>query len=216
VRDDGCGMSDETRQRIYEPFFTTKPVGRGTGLGLAVVHGIVKTLAGAIEVTSAVDQGSTFEVYLPLVEHESRPMPLDAAELHGARDAQGKGQHVLYVDDDEVMAVMVQGLLQRLGYRATYMLEADAAIESIEREPGNFDLVVTDFNMPNVSGLDLVRALARVRPDLPVVISSGYVSDELRANASVLGVCAVMQKEQTLEELGAVVHSALEASLVVQ
>jgi DNA-binding NarL/FixJ family response regulator len=76
--------------------------------------------------------------------------------------------------------------------------------------------VVTDFNMPNVSGLDLVRALARVRPDLPVVISSGYVSDELRANASVLGVCAVMQKEQTLEELGAVVHSALEASLVVQ
>jgi DNA-binding NtrC family response regulator len=181
-----------------------------------VVHGIVKTLAGAIEVTSALGQGSTFEVYLPLVEHESRPMPLDAAELHGARDAHGKGQHVLYVDDDEVMAVMVQGLLQRLGYRATYMLEADAAIESIEREPGNFDLVVTDFNMPNVSGLDLVRALARVRPDLPVVISSGYVSDELRANASVLGVCAVMQKEQTLEELGAVVHSALEASLVVQ
>lgn len=208
VHDDGCGIDDETRQRIYEPFFTTKPVGRGTGLGLAVVHGIVKTLGGAIELTSAVGQGSTFDLFLPLVDHESRPMPLDSADLDLAR---GNGQHVLYVDDDEVMAVMVQGLLQRLGYRATYFLEARAAIESITRDPDGVDLVVTDFNMPNVSGLDVVRALADIRPDLPVLISSGYVSDELRASASDLGVRAVMQKEQTLEELGGLVHAALRA-----
>ena len=208
VRDDGCGMDDETRERIYEPFFTTKPVGKGTGLGLAVVHGIVKTLGGAIEVTSAPGQGSTFDLYLPLVDHETRPMPLDCADVDLAH---GDGQHVLYVDDDEVMAVMVQGLLQRLGYRATYFLDAHAAIQAVERDPEGVDLVVTDFNMPNVSGLDVVRALADIRPDLPVVISSGYVSDELRSSALDLGVRAVMQKEHTLEELGWIVNAALGA-----
>ena len=209
VRDDGCGMDDETRRRIYEPFFTTKPVGRGTGLGLAVVHGIVKTLGGVVDVTSAVGQGSTFDLYLPLVDHESRPMPLGSADVDAAR---GSGQHVLYVDDDEVMAVMVQGLLQRLGYRATYFLGAREAIETVARDPGGVDLVVTDFNMPNISGLDVVRALGEIRPELPVLVSSGYVSDELRASASVLGVHAVMQKEHTLEELGGLVHAALSAS----
>ena len=206
VRDNGCGMDDETRQRIFEPFFTTKPVGQGTGLGLAVVHGIVEAHGGAIAVTSGVGQGSCFDLYLPLVEHESRPVPLEA--IHAAPQ-RGRGQHVLYVDDDEVMTLMVQGLLQRLGYRATCTLDAQQAIAFVAGDPAGVDLVVTDFNMPNCSGLDVVRALAGIRPDLPVAISSGYVSDELRASASDLGVCAVMQKEHTLEKLGALVYAAL-------
>jgi CheY-like chemotaxis protein len=117
---------------------------------------------------------------------------------------------VLYVDDDEVMALMVHGLLERLGYRATCTLDAREAIAIVEREPESFDLVVTDFNMPNFSGLDVVRALARACPKLPVAISSGYVSDELRTSASELGVHGVMQKEHTLEELGALVRAALD------
>lgn len=209
VRDDGIGMDEETRQRIFEPFFTTKPVGQGTGLGLAVVHGIVETHGGAIEVTSEFGRGSCFDLYLPLAEQESGPMPLDAIELGPAR---GRGEHVLYVDDDEVMALMVQGLLQRLGYRVTLSPGAREAIDAVARSPQDFDLVVTDFNMPKYSGLDVVRALAEIRPGLPVVISSGYVSDELRANAAALGVRAVMQKEHTLEELGALVHAVLDAS----
>jgi PAS domain S-box-containing protein len=206
VADDGVGMSDETRQRIFEPFFTTKPVGQGTGLGLAVVHGIVETHGGTIEVTSTVGRGSRFDLYLPLVDQDSAPAPLDAIALGPAR---GSGQHVLYVDDDEVMALMVQGLLQRLGYRVTVSPGAREAIETITDAPEAFDLVVTDFNMPKHSGLDVVRALAGIRPSLPVVISSGYVSEELRANASALGVRAVMQKEHTLEELGPLVHELL-------
>ncbi|MDP9043934.1 MAG: transporter substrate-binding domain-containing protein [Pseudomonadota bacterium] len=209
VRDDGRGMDDLTRQRIFEPFFTTKPIGRGTGLGLAVVHGIVTTLHGAIQVTSAPGQGSTFELFLPLVDHESQPVPLDAQETPPVR---GHGQHVVYIDDDEVMAVMVQGLLQRLGYRATYYLEAQQAIEAIAADPNAVDLVVTDFNMPHMSGLDVVRSLADVKPGLPIVISSGYVSDELRISADALGVRTVMQKERTVEELGAVAHWALDPS----
>ena len=206
VADDGIGMNDETRQRIFEPFFTTKPVGQGTGLGLAVVHGIVETHGGAIEVASAPGLGSRFDLYLPLADEDSGPAPLDEIALGPAR---GAGQHVLYVDDDEVMALMVQGLLQRLGYRVTVRPGALEAIEAVTGDPDAFDLVVTDFNMPKHSGLDVVRALAVVRPSLPVVISSGYVSEELRANASALGVRAVMQKEHTLEELGALVHELL-------
>ncbi|MBC7732347.1 MAG: transporter substrate-binding domain-containing protein [Bacteriovorax sp.] len=206
VRDNGCGMDARTREHIFEPFFTTKPVGRGTGLGLAVVHGIVKTLGGVIDVTSEVGRGSTFGLFLPLVEHDSQIMPLDLTEVEPAR---GRGQHIVYIDDDEVMALMVQDLLMRLGYRATCFLAAHEAIDAIASRAEEVDLVVTDFNMPNLSGLDVVRVLAGIRPGLPVVISSGYVSDDLRASAAELGVRAVMQKERTIEELGAVVHAAL-------
>ena len=208
VRDDGCGMDDDTRQRIFEPFFTTKGIGQGTGLGLAVAHGIVEAHGGGIVVESAVGQGSTFNLYLPLVDPASQPPP---AESVAASPVRGHGQHVLYVDDDEVMAVMVHGLLQRLGYRATCTLDAQEAIALVARDPEGVDLVVTDFNMPNCSGLDVARALASIRPSLPVAISSGYVSDELRVRAAALGVRAVMQKEHTLEELGTLVHAALEA-----
>ncbi len=206
VRDDGCGMDEETRLHIFEPFFTTKPVGSGTGLGLAVVHGIVKALHGAITVSSEVGQGTTFELYLPLAEHDSLPLPLPAT---AAAPSRGHGQHIVYIDDDEVMMLMVQGLLQRLGYRTSCFLAAREAIEAVTRDATDVDLVVTDFNMPHVSGLDVVRSLARIRPDLPVVISSGYVSDELRTSAAALGVRTVMNKEHTIEDLGAVAGAAL-------
>ncbi len=206
VRDDGCGMDDATRRRIFEPFFTTKPVGRGTGLGLAVVHGIVEAHGGAIAVHSIVGRGSNFDLYLPLVDHESLPMPLDVAI--GAIE-RGAGQHVLYVDDDEVMALMVHSMLQRLGYRSTFILDSREAIATVAQDPGAVDIVVTDFNMPGCSGLDVVRALATIRPGLPVLISSGYVSDELRASAAELGVRAVMRKEHTLDELGPLIHATL-------
>ena len=205
VKDDGCGMDEATRQHIFEPFFTTKPVGQGTGLGLAVAHGIVEAHHGAITVTTAPGQGSRFDVYLPLVEHESLPMPLDALPPQPL----GQGQHVLYVDDDEVMVEMVQRLLEHLGYRATCVLDAREAITMVEREPARFDVVVTDYNMPHCTGLDLARALAPLRPDLPVAISTGYLSDELRAGAAELGVRGLMQKEHTFEELGALVQGAL-------
>lgn len=208
VRDDGRGMDHATRERIFEPFFTTKPPGVGTGLGLAVAHGIVEAHGGEIAVESLPGSGTTFSVYLPLVEHETLPVPLEPVARPPAH-GQGQGQHVLYVDDDEVMTVMVRGLLQRLGYRATCVLDAREAISIVAREPSDVDLVVTDFNMPEWSGLDLVRALAEIRPGLPVAISSGYISDELRAGAAELGVEGLMRKEHTLEELGLLVYSAL-------
>jgi PAS domain S-box-containing protein len=208
VRDDGCGMDEETRQHIFEPFFTTKPVGQGTGLGLAVAHGIVEAHQGAISVTTAPGQGSCFDLYLPLIDHESRPMPLDADPAPVV--LRGQGQHVLYIDDDEVMVVLVQSLLERLGYQATCVLDAREAIALVAAHPDRFDVVVTDFNMPECSGLDVAEALAGLRPGLPVAISSGYISDDLRARAAELGVRCMMQKEHTFEELGSLVHAALQ------
>ena len=206
VSDDGDGIDEPTRLRLFEPFFTTKAPGAGTGLGLAVVHGIVKAMNGQIEVDSAPDRGSTFRVYLPLVNHDSRLMGLDPLEDDPPG---GSGQHVLYVDDDEVMAQLVKSLLQRLGYRCTSSAGATEALAVLEAAAADFELVVTDYNMPGPSGLELSRILANARPALPVVITSGYVSESLCAQASALGVSAVMQKERTLEELGAVVHRAL-------
>jgi CheY-like chemotaxis protein len=204
VSDTGCGMDQQMRDHIFEPFFTSKPVGEGTGLGLPVVHGLVKTLGGVIDVTSEVGRGSTFDVYLPL--SDVRPQTVYGDLL--AEPPRGSGEHIFYVDDDEVMALMVQGLLQRLGYRTTCFLEAQNALDAI-RAGADVDLVVTDFNMPQVSGLDVARELRRSRPTLPVVISSGYVSDELRASAAEIGVHSIMHKERSLEELGNLVGAAL-------
>ena len=208
VRDNGSGIDDETLQHIFEPFFTTKAVGRGTGLGLAVVHGVMESHGGNVTVSSVVGQGSTFHLYLPRVDDESAPAPL---QMDPAEPPPGEGQQVLYIDDDEVMLLMVQSLLQRLGYEPTCMVDARAAVALVERDPAGFDLVVTDFNMPNLSGIDVARRLAVCRADLPVVISSGFISEELRSAAQQLRVRAVLQKEHTIEDLGAVIHSILYA-----
>ncbi len=212
VSDDGCGMDEATRLRIFEPFFTTKPVGKGTGLGLSVVHGIVAAHGGVITVHSQPGQGSCFALYLPLVSPPAPPAQPDApADPAAAVPAapHGQGQHVLYVDDDPVMGVLVQALLERAGYRVTCSADPRAALDLACASNDPVDLLVTDYNMPELSGLDLVRALQQRRPGLPVVLTSGYVSDSMRLDAQRAGVLHLMQKEYTLEQLSLMVHQAL-------
>ena len=206
VGDTGSGMDEATRARVFEPFFTTKPVGQGTGLGLSVVHGIVATHRGAITVDSTPGQGSRFDLYLPQVESEPAAAALPALAAEPPRSA---GQHVLYVDDDPVMVLMVRGLLQRGGYRVSTFEDSREAMAALRAQPDGFDAVVTDHNMPGLSGLDIARELAGLRPLLPVVISSGYVSEEMLAAAGQLGVRSVMQKEYTLERLADILHRVL-------
>jgi PAS domain S-box-containing protein len=206
VSDTGVGMDAATRQRIFEPFFTTKAVGQGTGLGLSVVHGIVKTHLGGVAVDTAPGRGTTFHVILPATQRPSQVGTLDEAE---ARVMRGRGQHVMYVDDDEVVALMVEQLLQRAGYRVTICQDAKQGLAAFAETPRAFDLVVTDFNMPDFSGLEFAAELARIRPELPIAISSGYLSDELRAGARRLGIRYLLQKQNSFEELAALVHRAL-------
>ncbi len=206
VRDSGVGMDEATRARIFEPFFTTRGAAEGTGLGLSVVHGIVAEHGGAITVESAPGKGSVFHVVLPLAAvSEDAP----SATGHGAEPPRGTGQHVLYVDDDEMMVVMVQGLLQGAGYRVSTSRGALGAVATLREDPAAFDIVVTDFNMPGGSGLEVARAVRALRPGLPVVISSGYLTDELRSAAARAGVRRLLQKENTVEELCVLLREVL-------
>jgi PAS domain S-box-containing protein len=200
VRDNGKGMDEATRARIFDPFFTTKPVGQGTGLGLSVVHGIVLAHGGTIEVDTAPGRGTTFHVRLPAVAAGAPASPEPAA--HAVEAALGAGRHVLYVDDDEVMRLTVERLLARAGFRVTTVGDVEAAVARAQ-QGDDVDVVVTDYNMPGSSGLDAARRIAALRPGLPVVISTGYVTEELRAQAAVAGVHALLRKENTFEELPA-------------
>ena len=207
VRDNGCGMDAETRARIFEPFFTTKS-GHGTGLGLAVVHGIVLAHRGSISVESAPGHGSTFHLLFPLapepVDTVPAWLPSSQTELPRA-----DGRHVLYVDDDEVMTLMVERLLQRNGYRVSAFHDASAALELVKANPEWFDIAVCDFNMPTLSGLDFARVLGSIRPQLPVIISSGYLPEEAQAEAVQIGVRGLLQKQNTFDELDRLIQRVL-------
>ncbi|WP_457329762.1 response regulator [Rhizobacter sp. P5_C2] len=206
VSDDGVGMDNATRERIFEPFFTTKPVGQGTGLGLSVAHGIVVAHHGAIEVESAPGVGTTLHLYLPVADTAGAAALAPRVQRVAAA---GHGQRVFYVDDDETMVIMVERLLAREGYQVRTFNEAALAVAYVREHPQDVDLLVTDYNMPGSSGIELARELSRIRPDLPVVLSSGYITDELRAEAREVGVRGLLEKENTFEELGALVARLL-------
>ena len=198
VKDNGVGMDERTRERIFEPFFTTKPVGRGTGLGLSVVHGILSAHHGGIDVDTAPGQGSTFHLYFPCVE---RPAESEPGEAASAEAPPGHGEHVLYVDDDETMILVAEGVLLRSGYRVSVFHDSRQALQALREHPEAFDCVVTDFNMPELSGLDIAHEMAHIRPDMPVVISSGYITEELRAEARRSGVKGLLEKQNTSQDL---------------
>jgi len=203
VSDTGIGMDEATRVRIFEPFFTTKAIGDGTGLGMSVVHGIVKAHRGGISVSSVVGKGSTIDLYFPICE----PPTAGGVDAAAAGSARGRGEYVLYVDDDDVVRLVVERLLQRAGWRTSSVASASEALEALAAAP--FDLVVTDFNMPSLSGLDLAVQLARSHPALPVVIISGYVSNELVSGAEQVGVRHLLQKQDLFEELTPLVQRVL-------
>jgi CheY-like chemotaxis protein len=147
-----------------------------------------------------------FHVVLPLAAGADDVLP---AAGSAAPEPRGAGQHVLYVDDDEMMVVMVQGLLQGAGYRVTTCRSALSAVTTLREDPSAFDVVVTDFNMPGGSGLDVARAVRALRPGLPVVVSSGYLTEELRGAAALVGVRCLLKKENTVEELCALLREVL-------
>ncbi|MBI4515170.1 MAG: PAS domain S-box protein [Deltaproteobacteria bacterium] len=199
VADNGAGMDAATLERIFDPFFTTKPVGQGTGLGLSVVHGIIEAHGGAITVTSQPGKGTIFSVFFPAA---TAPPPSAAREGAAAEPLPAAGgQHVLYLDDEESLVFLVTRLLKRLGYRVSGYTRAEEALAAVRADPGQFDLVVTDLSMPGMSGLEVARELSRLRPDLPVVLASGYITEELRAAAPEVGVRQLIYKPNTVEEL---------------
>ncbi len=204
VGDAGHGMDAATQRRIFEPFFTTRPPGKGTGLGLCVVHGIVHGHDGAIVVHSEPGKGSRFEVYLPHTNDvAAAPEAVEAA----GRAAEGRNRHILCIDDDQPLLFASKRMMERWGYRASAYFEQREALDAVLSGKLRVDLVVTDFNMPGMSGLEIARTIRDALPDLPVIMVSGYVTEELRKQAAAAGVRELIAKPQDLEELRDAVQS---------
>jgi CheY-like chemotaxis protein len=204
VRDNGNGMDAATLERIYEPFFTTKPVGQGTGLGLAVVHGIVQAHDGAIFVESTPGLGTAFSIYLPAASERS-----GAVDGCNNGETPGDGEKVLFVDDEPSVARIGERLLERLGYTAVALTDPVAARDRLVNDPDGFDLVITDYLMPRMTGVDLAKAVWGVRPGLPVILAVGFGGQLDATKARALGFGGFIAKPFTLQALSGAISAAL-------
>jgi PAS domain S-box-containing protein len=206
VSDTGKGMDAATLGRIFEPFFTTKAAGQGTGLGLSVVHGIVRSHGGAIVVESAPGLGSHFHLYFPASMQQADPTQIERA---GAGEIRGCGEHILYLDDEEPLVYLAVRFLERRGYRVDGYTRAEEALAAFRANPRSYDLVITDYNMPGMSGMEVARELLRIRPAAPIALASGYVRPTEIEQARALGISEIILKPNTVEELGPVVARLL-------
>ncbi len=213
VADNGPGMDPETQRRIFEPFFTTKAPGTGTGLGLAVVHGIVKAHRGAIDLHSRPGEGTRFDVYLPLAAAGPAGDASGAVTLlpPAASATAQAGKHVVYIDDYEALVFLVGRLLRKQGHEATTFESGEAALEWMRAHPEvPVDLVVSDHNMPGLSGVETAIEIRRLRPGLKIAIISGHVNDQLLSDAAAAGVSEVMGKQDSMDALGEAIRELLE------
>lgn len=209
VTDDGCGMDQATLERAFDPFFTTKPAGQGTGLGLSVVDGIMRSHGGAVTVFSEVGRGTTFRLYFPATPERE---PAAAAPVARVDSPRGRGERVLYVDDDDALAFLAARMLTNLGYETTAITDPERALAEFRSRPHDFDVVVTDISMPTMTGFELSRALCEIRPDLPIVVTSGYIRPEDQELARQTGARALILKPDTVEELGVVLSRVFRES----
>jgi signal transduction histidine kinase len=203
VRDTGGGIDKKTMCRVFEPFFTTKAQGRGTGMGLAVVHGIMKNHLGEVTVYSEVGKGTVFNLYFPVAGEAS-------LEIRSApASPKGQGQRILYVDDEEPLVLLITRTLKRLGYEVSGFTNPVEALHTLQEHPCEFQALVTDLSMPQMSGTDLAQEALQICPSLPVILTSGYIRTQDQEVARQIGIRELILKPDTVEELGNVLHRLL-------
>lgn len=208
VSDTGHGMDSATLERIFDPYFTTKKVGRGSGLGLAVVHGIIKRHGGAIEVQSKIGEGSVFHVYLPKIRQSSEETESQNVEI--SPPLRGS-ERVLFVDDEESLSELGQSLLKSLGYEVFRETSSIEALEFFRENSDQIDLVITDYTMPKMTGIDFARNLIQIRADVPIILCTGY-SDSLQEDRlGSLGIRQLLMKPYSIGDLALVVRKALDS-----
>lgn len=205
ISDTGCGIPKEAMDRIFEPYFTMKEVGKGTGLGLAVVHGIIKSYGGRIKVTSEVGEGSTFDIYLLQSEIVSEK----AAEDHNIMPEVRGNERILFVDDDKALADLNSRALKRFGYQVTAKTSSQEALALFRENPDTFDILVTDMTMPAMTGAELASQVLSIRPGFPIILCTGYSDIVDEDSAKNLGVRTYLTKPVTINQLAQAIHSVL-------
>lgn len=205
VRDTGTGMAPNVMKRIFEPFFTTRGTGMGTGMGLSVVYGIVNDLQGTITVESEPGMGSTFRVFLP----KAGTKPKKDQSL--AQRVSTGTESILFVDDEDMIVAWGQSTLERLGYRVTATTDPAEAVKIFSSDPSGFDLVITDQAMPTMSGMRLAKKLLKIRPDVPIILCTGYSATASREKAKEAGIKEFIMKPFTRHELAQAIRCALGA-----
>lgn len=204
VNDTGTGMPPDFIQRIFDPYFTTKEAGEGTGLGLAVVHGIVQSCGGTIKVHSELGAGSSFQVYLPTVEGDAKTTSPKTEVVVGGRE------RILFVDDEQVVVEMTGKILERLGYDTTTRTSSIEALELFKAKANHFDLVITDMTMPGMTGIELTKEIRKIRSSIPVILCTGFSDLISEQRTESLGVKEVILKPILMNQMAAAIRRSLD------
>jgi signal transduction histidine kinase/ActR/RegA family two-component response regulator len=205
VTDEGCGMDASVLDRIFEPYYTTKEQGKGTGLGLSVIHGIVKNHRGDITVSSALGKGSTFQVYLPVIEED-----IVATEFEPTNGTAKGNERILLIDDEEQIVSMEQQMLENLGYQVTARTNSEEALREFSQQPQNYDLVITDMTMPHMTGDQLAKKLLDIKPDIPVILCTGFNEDITEEKALAMGIQKFVMKPVIKNDLASTIRTVLD------
>lgn len=195
IIDTGHGMDASTLERIFEPFFTTKAPGRGTGLGLSVVHGIVQSHDGVIRVTSQRGEGTSFHFYFPAVRAETEGTALTKRSIRP-----GSGERILYLDDEKPLVDLAVKMLRRLAYAADGYTHPDAALNAFKADPALYRLIITDLHMPGISGIEFIQSIRKLHPTIPIVLSSGHLTDDVASRVRDMGVTRYLHKPNSMED----------------
>ena len=204
VNDTGHGIEPKNLKRIFDPYFTTKRVGEGSGMGLSVVHGIVKSHGGAISINSEPGKGTIFDVLLPCIEDGPE------LEVEIAVEIPGGNERMLFVDDEKAMVDAIQPMIERLGYKVTARTSSIEGLEAFRENPDRFDLVITDFTMPDMTGMELAKALLKIRSDIPIILCTGYSEHINEDKAKANGVRAFLMKPVVLSEIANTIRKVLD------
>lgn len=206
VTDTGCGMDSETISRIFEPYFTTRETGEGTGMGLATVHGIVKDHGGSINVYSEPGTGSSFHLFFPVTKYDIDSMPVETESLPVGNE------RILFIDDEEFLIEIGESMLNYLGYKVESTTLPDYALKKFSKDPARYDLVISDITMPKMTGKKLAEKIHEIRPDIPVILCTGFNRD-ITPEKKILGIRSILLKPFTLKNLAVTVREVLDAEV---
>ncbi len=204
IRDTGPGIPPEIQDKIFDPYFTTKETGKGTGMGLAIAHGIVQSYGGFIRLHSTAGEGTVFHIFLPTVT-EHALQKADSIELPSVGS-----ERILFIDDEKMLARMAETMLQRLGYSVTARTSSLEALTTFQNQPDAFDLVITDYSMPGMGGIDLARRMLQIRPQLPIILCTGFSSTISEEKARVAGIKGFAMKPVAMKELSSLIRKVLD------